>query len=434
MRLPEPPYRVLMFAPGFAPYAFSENLVNAKLALAALRRGWDVQVISAKDEGPLYCDEWCEPWLPLRDRTLEIRYDHGPPVLRYLQRVGDSLLMGYPVAGVRWARRAFSAAMRLHEQRPFDVVLSRSVSCIAHLPAMTFARRTSVPWIANWNDPPGFLFPPPYRIATRPLSRRIWKRYLAAALKSATMNTFPCARLARHICNGLGPGVHVRTDVVPHPALRFDFQKARETVQNGRRAFRLCHAGNLSPERDVHTFMQALARLVKESSDGAAIEFRLVGVDSPSVQEAARQFHLQSVVTRVGQLGYRETLDELSKCDVLVLIEAPCPEGIFLPSKVADYVQVRKPILAVSPRIGTMHDLLMTNDGGIAADCTSAEDIYHGLRRLYDAWRSSTLDRFQPVALAGYFDAERVLDRLEALLEKACRTPASAAVGACAEV
>jgi len=80
-----------------------------------------------------------------------------------------------------------------------------------------------------------------------------------------------------------------------------------------------------------------------------------------------------------------------SASHVLVVIEAPLSEGIFLPSKFVDYVAVGRPILAVSPGRGAVADFLTEHRGGVAADCTDHEAIAGALRQLYNAWANGTL-------------------------------------------
>ena len=86
------------------------------------------------------------------------------------------------------------------------------------------------------------------------------------------------------------------------------------------------------------------------------------------------------VVRFRGAMDYWSTLGELASSTALVLIEAPCDEGVFLPSKLADYVQVRRPVLAVSPRQGTVRDLISQYGGGVVVDCTRPDDILAGMR------------------------------------------------------
>ncbi len=399
-----------MFAPGFAPYAFSENIVTSKLALAMLSRGWELDVVSMVDEGPAYDCRWREPWLPLRPIAHEIRYPIGPPVVRHVCRAVDSVVLRYPIAGVRWARQALRKAIHLHRTRPYDVVLSRFPSAIAHLPAMHFAAATGVPWVANWNDPPSHLFPQPYHIRQTLSQRWINTTFLRKAFARATINTFPCPRLARHVQRGLGMQGKTEVAIIPHPTL--DGYRPPRAEPGDK--FRLCHAGNLAAERNPRPFLQAFKRLSSEKSPDR-VRFDLIGVENVAWDRLIGDEELSKNVDHVGRMGYLDSLAHQARASVLVLIEAPCREGIFLPSKLTDYVQLGKPVLSLSPREGTINDLLGECGGGIAVDCNSVDDIYRSLATLYDSWQAGRLNEYCSAALLARFSAATVLDHYEEL-------------------
>ena len=43
--------KILFITIGFAPYSFSESLCNSKLVLAMQEKGWEIDVISRRDNG-----------------------------------------------------------------------------------------------------------------------------------------------------------------------------------------------------------------------------------------------------------------------------------------------------------------------------------------------------------------------------------------------
>jgi len=407
-----------MFAPGFAPYAASENLVNSKLALAMINRGWDVSIISARDEGFNYGTDWVEPWLKLKQYTHEVTYEFGKPLNRVFQRLWSTIKIGYPIVRVRWAWEAMKLALDLHEKKPFNFVLSRSISCAAHLPAIAFTRKTSVPWIANWNDPPSFYLPPPYNPKKSFLNRFIWKRYYRDALLHADVNTFPCERLARYIMKSVNLEVLNNVQIIPHLTLD-EFQPIKRGM-NG--SFKLCHAGNLSSERDPIIFLTAFKRLIISESSESDIKFEIIGVENVELNNIINNLGLQGHVTFTGGLGYLEALNKMTDSDVLVIIEAGCKTGIFLPSKLMDYVQVGRPILSVSPIEGTIKDILSIHGGGVAVDCTSLEDVYAGLKELYDSWKKNRLTDYLSKSLFYVFSAKAVLDSYEKLFSELSAT------------
>lgn len=402
-----------MFATGFAPYSFSENLVNSKLALAMQNRGWHVDIISAADEGPVYSSTWTEPWLKLRNNTYEITNNSASSSFLFFKRCLDSITMGHPLPYVRWARQAYRKGMELHENKPYDIILSRSISCVSHLPALAFHKKTGVPWIANWNDPPGFLFPDPYHIKTNSFWKSIWSRYYRAVAEAATFNTFPSERLANYMQKRLNCFPAEKTRIIPH--LMLDGYEPKTKPES--EVFRLCHAGNLANERDPGPFLTALRRLIDNDGKGTTVEFDIIGVENDRLRHQILQLNLQGHVHCLGAMSYLNTISRLAQSTVPVLIEAQCEEGVFLPSKLADYVQAGRPILAVSPGNGTVRDILNKYDGGIAVDCTSADVIYQGLQTIFSHWQKNTVDVLFSKKLHDYCQSSTIIKQYEKLFE-----------------
>ena len=394
MRIPtDRPPRAVMFAPAFAPSFFSEALVNSKLALAMLDAGWEVTTFATAGGGDVYAQSWEEPWARLRDVRREPlprpRGLGGAPA-----RVFAAIRARHLVSGAMWAEAAARHALSLHRETPFDLILSRSTSCVAHLPAMLFRSAirgaTRPPWIANWNDPPGHRFPPPYDFALPPLQRLLKDRYLRAAAAEADINSFPSEQLRDYLAEPLRLDAAVaihggRSIIVPHVGLGWRPQPARGADP---RRFRISHAGNLSRERDPTLFLKALAKLAARNPD-IRFEFEIIGHLNEAFEEPVAELGLERTILRCRGLSYLACLERLAEADAQILIEAPCERGVFLPSKLVDYVEVGRPILALSPRIGAVRDLMERHRFGHAAANDSEIEIEAALERLFQEWRAT---------------------------------------------
>jgi glycosyltransferase involved in cell wall biosynthesis len=406
-----------MFAPAFAPYAASENIVNSKLALAFLRQGHEVCVISRRHEIFRYGQEWSEPWLPLRERTQEVLYGTRSRTHRACDLARSLASMRHPLPGIRWARRALALALELHREKPFDVVLSRAPNDAGHLPALFLARTTGVPWIANWNDPPHHLWPHPYDEKLSGLRRWVSARFVRQVFENARYVSFPSERLRRHVVQRTAVTDRARTVVIPH--LGHDRPSLRRTAPGD--VFQICHAGNLSPERCPRPFLRGLSMFLERERVRGRVVFEVVGVYQPELEELARQYGLHDCLRVTGALPYAEALARLEQSDVLLVIEAPCEEGIFLPSKVADYACTGRPILAVSPARGTLQDLLSAYGGGICASNRSVEEVCRALTVLYRHWHEGSLSTsFRADHLGRVFSEERVLAQYGELFRHLC--------------
>jgi hypothetical protein len=116
-------------------------------------------------------------------------------------------------------------------------------------------------------------------------------------------------------------------------------------------------------------------------------------------------------------LSYSEAMQKMAKYDVLMILEAPLAKGIFLPSKLSDYAQLNKPILAISPAIGEVKNILERYGGGTAANNESVDDIYAKLSFLINIKTVNKLDEISEKSkLHEYMHEEHVVNLIESLI------------------
>lgn len=410
---------ILFVASGFPPATFSENLCNGKLVLAFLKAGYQVDVVSRVDS-MTYSNIWDEPWLSLRPITCELAYPLGSKIGRGLDVFASSLKMGtFPLDGVRWARRAYEKALAMHAEKRYDVVMTRSPNDISHLVGYKFSRKTGVKWVANWNDPASPIWPEPYGCPYHPRKRMQLMNQTAKFLRQASANTFPSVRLRDHFTSFFPFLKGKETYVIPHIGLLSELLPKGEP-QMPSTQLRLCHSGNLSPERNPNLLFQAMRELIDEK----CADFRLdiMGHTNAYTESLVCQYHLTDCVHFISGQPYMDALRQMGTYDVLVLLEAVMNEGIFFPSKFTDYAQLGKPILAVSPIHGFAHDVIAQFGGGLAVDNTNVEAIKSGLRALIQSWKCGRLTTdFDSRALYAGFSPDYVVTLYRDLFEALVR-------------
>jgi glycosyltransferase involved in cell wall biosynthesis len=410
-------YRMLMFAPAFAPFANPEAIVNSKLAHVFLDTGWKIDVITRRLDAMSsydYGSEWSEPWLPLRNVIHEPTYEIGGRIGRLVAGMRDCFHMRHPIVGCRWAAHALELAFRLQKQNHYHVILSRSLPDFGHLPALVFSKKTGLPWVANWNDAFGDKNPPPAGKGVNADLGFFHERFLNKIARKADWLTFPSDRMRRYICKYLGNGTFEKSSTIPHVIVNPHVVSQRKKNQS----FTICYAGNLYPGRNPEVFLRGVKDFLK--SEGLRTEFKLfiIGLENLGLSGLIESFGLESNIELKGPLSYTETLDYCKTSDVLLVIEAPYEEGIYLPSKFVDYVQTGRPILAVSPLDGTLRDIISMHGGGIAVDCRSAKEISNALNEFYFHWRKNTLDDFYGSdRLYHLFSPETIIDSYERIFK-----------------
>ena len=377
---------VLMFAPYCYPPAGSEAIATSKLLLAALDFGWGVDVVSQANFGLSYPASTNGVWESLTRIVHNIDGVKKGGMIETLGRKPSMQFFGN-LQSISWARKALFTALRLASKKKYDFILSRVTPQYGHLPALVLHRLSGIPWIANWSDPiPTQKAPPPYGLGPNAPMSLYLNRYFSSVVKNATWHTFPCERLRQYFCSYF-PECVGKSSVIPHIALtRF---RSESVKTNG--GFSLCYVGSLT-FRNPDAFLEGVRRFLEKNRVERSLHIKFVGLPLERLRETTRRLGLDEIVSMEPVKCYEETQDILAKSNVLVVLEAPCEEGIFFPSKFVDLVQTGHPILAVSPVNGTLADILTANGGGIAADCLSPEAVEGAIKTLYVTWQQGLLE------------------------------------------
>ena len=110
--------------------------------------------------------------------------------------------------------------------------------------------------------------------------------------------------------------------------------------------------------RTPEALLRAVAVLSRRQPLGRTLRIVFVGTPIPSHRRLATSLGLDPVVEFTGRLPSADSARWAAAADVLLLIDAPAEENLFLPSKLIDYLPAGKPILALTPPRGASADLV----------------------------------------------------------------------------
>jgi hypothetical protein len=388
-----PAPRVLCISPFFSPLANAEAFCGGKVALQLLKAGVDLTVcdVDYQEHGKFSKDN-SALWEPLSKITFSTPPDgnlsklwSGFLGIRYLSPSWS-----------RWIAATVSKVKSLHNANGFQVVYSRGFPNMAHIAAYWIAETIKRPWVANFNDPwdleGAHLLPQDRTKRKRNLGSVISDFWLRRVMSSANALTFPCARLRDYHLK-----LHQassRTIVIPH--IGFKTSPAPPS-----HFFELVHAGNLgageSTRRNSTKNLLLGLQEFLNSCPTARSYSRLVLVgseDKPTV-DLANSLGIGEYLVSTGRLSYSESLVRMASATVCLLVEGDMPEGIYLPSKFADYIQALKPVIALSPETGTISDLLPIK-GITQVSVNDPQAICSAIARHHDAFVNNQISALAP--------------------------------------
>jgi glycosyltransferase involved in cell wall biosynthesis len=401
--------RILIISPLFPPVAIAEAFCSAKFAQALVDANLEPVVVLCTNVSPWAGLDASTLWHPLRDLSIDM------PIQRNrLGTLKGLLPFRYQTPHWSyWTHTVVRKAKELHQKIPFDLVISRSFPGHSHVAGYWVSSTLNVPWVAITNDPwdfTPFIAEKKIKEQMRPsFWERLWWRRIAT---SADVLAFPCERL-RDNCMGRRSGTD-RTIIIPHIG-------KSAAPSNPKREFLLVHAGRLDvgdiTGRSAKALLAGMKHLFARYPEARPITRLLfVGPESPPTRAEAARFGMTENVDETGVVSYEDSLKHIARATICVLVEGYFREGVFLPSKLCDYLVARKPVLAFSPDVGTVNDLARGR-GIIRVGRMDERACGEALCTLFRSFRSGEISAYAPPeAVARRYDASVVAGNFVASL------------------
>lgn len=317
-----------------------------------------------------------------------------------------------------WLPGALAEARRALASAPADALVSFAQPWTDHLVALRLHQETGLPWVAHFSDP---WVDSPY------FTTNAWARRTAATQESAVIHAASrivfVNRYTRDCVMAKYPAALMdKTRIVPQgfepgpPALSPRPGGALRIVYTGR-----FYSGVRTPD----TFLEALASLQRVRPLHGRLLVEFVGADMGEYERRAATLQLSGVVSFAGRVDPAAARAKAADADVLLIIDAPSDgPSLFLPSKLVDYLPLRKPVLAVTPAPGPASDLLDAL-GYSVVDPRDVAGIAKVVDRLCDMHASGKLvPSHQHDEVSGRFDIRHTTSAFAAVLEEACRSAA----------
>lgn len=380
--------KILLIAPNCYPVNGAEEICNIKMLRAMTEDGdFEVDVVSRKRSWFNYPSGSLESYGVKVNSLTIVESDNKVSLKTIWQSLRCLLVFGVVYKGSQWAYVALPYIKSLIKNHKYDFVLTKNSPSLL---LGYYLHKRGIKWVASWNDPyPVNYYPHPYGDG-KESKGTIVSRRLVKIMSFADAHIFPTDRLRDHMLYYL-KAQRNRCWVAPHIVFRED--KSRNNDQSKDKVLRIIHSGNLSAPRDPSTFMMALNAILLENPT-YMIEFTILGrLDNASKELLKTLTPLNEHFSFHDPIEYKDSLAFLSGFDLACVIEANCGVGggVFLPTKVTDFLQSNLPTLAVSPQCGVLEDLHKKGVIGYYADVNSISSIKSVLISIYDDFCKNNL-------------------------------------------
>lgn len=256
-----------------------------------------------------------------------------------------------------WVERSARRIIQQCKQQKCDVLVTFAQPWIDHLIGLEVRRRRHVPWLAHFSDP--WVDSLYYDSSVPEIAGKlaVWREQERKVIETADVVVFVTQQTADLVMRKYPPALRRKVHIVPHG---FDRDTLTSPpVVNRSAELRVTYIGNIyaGTRHPVHLF-EAVAEMNASSPLAGHLRLDFYGHCPPEVAAKVTELGIGSIVTFHGTVGYLDSLRYAAEADLLLLIDAPSDLSVFLPSKIVDYLMLKKPILALTPPEGASRDVL----------------------------------------------------------------------------
>ncbi len=376
--------KILIIAPYSFPVTDAEAIVNINLISTLCHsEKFQIDLISRKYKSITYPSADLESYGVKLNRLDAIEVDNKLNVTTGLLLAKSFLFFGVAFKGSHWAAKVLNIASCLVKGGDYDYILTKSSPSL--LIGHYLKKKYGIKWVASWNDPyPQSKYPAPYGYGSD-FKGSLTDRKLIRIMRQADVHVFPSLRLANYMQRYL----KVNKDhchVIPHAIIPKNYIKKNCTSSE----LKLVHSGNLGVYRNALPLLQALSCLLLEKPD-YRISLTFIGEVKDEVKEVVKKSHIKERVFFTPPVEYNKSLEIICDYDVAVIIEASVKEGIFLPTKVGDFISLSMPIFSISPIDGVLNDMYNRNEISYFAEVDNVDSIKQTLDQIYKDFSNNSI-------------------------------------------
>lgn len=387
--------RLLLISYVFPPEPSPGTLRPGYLARYLQQYGWNVTVLTHSAIKP-----------PFDADTVHVSALGGSTLERVPFRLRNALMI--PDPQLPWVPSAITAGRSLLRSRQFHAILSTALPASVHLVGAALARRSGIPWVADYRDPWSGNAYTQHSALRRAFERGLERRAISRAAAVTTISEPIAAQLrmlhsraaVEVVPNAYDP---VEWNAVPHAQpTRFD----------------LCYTGSMyDGKRSPDLLFEAIAQLRKER-DGAgnAARIHFFGPNSEGVAQGAARFGLTLAVRQHGVVPRAAAMQaQRAAAALLLFLNMDERTASEMGSKYLEYVGAGRPIIAFGPRNSVMREFIRRNRlGWFASDVDEAKAA---LRAAHERFSAQQFDvRLAPGAVP---TARELAGRFAAILDAA---------------
>lgn len=389
--------KYLLISHDYPPLIGPESIQSARLASWLGKYGWDAYVLCTK---PALCHAVDNNLESFGEVTRAKTYESN--ILKGIVYLLARSFLYYPDTKISWIPSALEKGREILRKNQIDLIFSRSNPFTSHLVAKKLKQEFGKKWVAHFSDPWVDNTYLPKNISNFVLNQN--KKWESEIIAEADVLLFTSSETVDLVMSKYSKDLMKKVHIIPHT---FEPNLLNKTMNNSiNNKIVISHIGNFYGARTPEDLFIGLSKAIKANPD---IENKLVvklfGRIQNNYLKMINELGISKIVEYNGVIPYMGSLDEMLCADVLLTIDAAGNNSVFLPCKLVEYLAANRPIISLTPKVGTSARLL-SELGHIVIENQDHEAISNQVLKLYNdgtGWikfDNSCIDKYHPKKVA----------------------------------
>lgn len=286
-------------------------------------------------------------------------------------------IFAYPDGMKYWTKPAIETSQKIINEKEMDAIISSSFPITSHIIAKKLNEKYNIPWIADlrdlWNKNP--------YIHHNKIRNYFENRLEKDTFKNVDALTVTSSR-TKKILEEIHPNKNIYT--VENGFDKDYYRKFNRIPNKKNKKLNITYAGRLyHGKRDPEILFTSINELIREKKiDKNKLTIDFYG-DKSNIYNISEKYNLEDIVNINGYIPHEEVLLKEKESDVLLLLSWNNPkEEIFIPGKIFEYMGLKKPVLSIGYKKGSLKDIISETEIGYHTDNT--ENCKKYLLRYYN--------------------------------------------------
>lgn len=298
-----------------------------------------------------------------------------------IQKIAHYIRANFFIPDARkfWIKPAVKKLTNYLDKNPVDWIITTGPPHSVHLIGNTLQQKTSIKWLADFRDP----WTEIDYFHQLPLTKNSLKKH--QTLEKEVLSNADIVTVVGKSMQEKYLRFNENCKVITNG---FDSNSNQEEFATLDTTFSLTHIGMLNADRNPLIFWKTIRALLDKNPEfERKLQINLIGNVADAVLASIKKYKLEKYIHYTNYISHDSVIEHQKKSQVLLLFinQVPSAKGI-ITGKVFEYLQAKRPILAIAPTDGDLADIIEKTKSGKLIGFNDTSSLKKQLLSYFDAY------------------------------------------------